>query len=63
MSSPMWRKPSRSDTQGNNCVELAAFPNAVGIRDSKRPAGGVLTLECDRFAALLDRIKQNRLDR
>ncbi|MFI0189857.1 DUF397 domain-containing protein [Streptomyces sp. NPDC017082] len=39
-----WRKSSYSGSEGGNCVEVAAHPAAVHIRDSKIPAGPVLTL-------------------
>lgn len=40
----VWRKSSRSGSNGGNCVELAALPGAVGVRDSKNPDGPVLLL-------------------
>jgi hypothetical protein len=42
---PDWRKSSFSGTE-TECVEIAylATETAVGIRDSKSPAGGHLTL-------------------
>ncbi|MDN3297841.1 DUF397 domain-containing protein [Streptomyces ficellus] len=39
-----WRKSSYSSDEGGNCVEVAAHPRAVHIRDSKNPAGPVLTV-------------------
>jgi hypothetical protein len=39
-----WRKSSHSDDEGGNCLELAPHPAAVHIRDSKNPAGPVLTV-------------------
>lgn len=39
-----WRKSSYSGDEGGACVEVAAHPAAVHIRDSKVPAGPVLTL-------------------
>jgi hypothetical protein len=47
---------------GGECVEVAALPDAVGVRDSKNPGSGHLTLEPTRFAALVQRIKNNDLD-
>ncbi|MBC6459721.1 DUF397 domain-containing protein [Actinomadura sp. HBU206391] len=61
MSAPIWRKSSRSDTQGNACVEVASLPGAVGIRDSKNPGIGHLSLSADVFGALLGRIKAGQL--
>lgn len=39
-----WRKSSYSSEQGGNCVEVATCPEAVHVRDSKDPAGPVLTV-------------------
>jgi hypothetical protein len=40
-----WRKSSYSGDQGGECVEIAPTPCAIlAIRDSKTPAGPVLTL-------------------
>ncbi|MFH8339050.1 DUF397 domain-containing protein [Streptomyces sp. AM6-12] len=35
---PVWRKSSYSSHLGGDCVEVAALPAAVHIRDSKSPA-------------------------
>lgn len=43
LSGATWRKSSHSGANGN-CVELAALPGAVGVRDSKDPDGPVLLL-------------------
>ncbi|MGI5147688.1 DUF397 domain-containing protein [Plantactinospora sp. CA-294935] len=42
-----WRKSSRSNSNGGNCVEVAAAlaPGVVGVRDSKDRQGPVLTFE------------------
>lgn len=40
-SAVVWRKSTRSSTSGGTCVELAN--TRVGIRDSKNPAGPILT--------------------
>ncbi|GGT72218.1 DUF397 domain-containing protein [Actinomadura citrea] len=55
-----WRKSTRSEDHGN-CVELAALPQAVGIRDSKAPGAGHLTLTPHAFADLVTRAKLGRL--
>lgn len=39
-----WFKSSHSDTEGGQCVEVAAGTTAVHVRDSKATAGPVLTV-------------------
>ncbi|MEU6588454.1 DUF397 domain-containing protein [Streptomyces sp. NPDC046881] len=40
-----WRKSSYSGDQGGQCVEVAETPTAtLAIRDSKTPAGPILTV-------------------
>lgn len=44
MTDALWRKSSRSSTNGGACVEVADnLPDVVGVRDSKDPSGPVLT--------------------
>lgn len=44
VTQPVWRKSSRSNGTGGNCVEVADnLPGQVLVRDSKDPAGPVLT--------------------
>ncbi len=57
-----WRKSSHSGGESGQCVEVAASPALVGIRDSKNPNGGHLALERSTFAGLVDRVKAGRLD-
>ncbi|MEV5103007.1 DUF397 domain-containing protein [Streptomyces massasporeus] len=41
-----WRKSTYSGDQGGQCLEVAELPEAtVAIRDSKTPAGPILTLD------------------
>lgn len=52
----IWRKPSRSgiDQGGGNCVEVAALPDRVMVRDSVDPHGPRLSVpaaEWKRFVA------------
>ncbi|MFD8913438.1 DUF397 domain-containing protein [Streptomyces sp. NPDC059575] len=39
-----WFKSSHSGTEGGDCVEVAASPGAVHIRDSKSTTGPLLTV-------------------
>ncbi|WP_344899298.1 DUF397 domain-containing protein [Actinomadura meridiana] len=52
----------RSEDHGN-CVELAALPNAIAIRDSKAPHNPHLTLRPRAFADFLHQVKQGELPR
>ena len=53
-----WRKAHQSGDQGDACVEVARFPEAVAIRDSKNPHGPKLALTPDTFQSLLNTLKQ-----
>lgn len=57
MQTPAWRKATRSDDHGN-CIELAALPNAIAVRDSKAPEAGHLSLAPVDFVGLLARLRQ-----
>lgn len=40
-----WRKSSHSSDQGGECIEIAeTLHTTIAIRDSKNPAGPILTL-------------------
>lgn len=57
---PVWRKSTRSGTGGSqsDCVEVAALPRNVGVRDSKDPEGPRLALSPDDWRALVARLKR-----
>ncbi|WP_416984606.1 DUF397 domain-containing protein [Streptomyces sp. T028] len=48
-----WRKSSYSGDQGGECVEIAATPSAIAVRDSKNPAGPMLALRPAVFSTFL----------
>ncbi|MEU3085334.1 DUF397 domain-containing protein [Streptomyces massasporeus] len=51
----LWRKSSYSGDQGGNCVEIAETPHAtLAIRDSKTPAGPILTLDPAAFTTFVN---------
>ncbi|MFF3786700.1 DUF397 domain-containing protein [Streptomyces sp. NPDC001933] len=49
-----WFKSSYSGPQGGDCVEVAAHPAAVHIRDSKVTDGPVLTVPPTAWTAFLN---------
>jgi hypothetical protein len=63
VTSPIWRKSSRS-TEGTSsqCVEIAQLSGNIGMRGSKQPDAEHLFTDCDRFAALVERVKRSELD-
>ncbi|MEU8121247.1 DUF397 domain-containing protein [Spirillospora sp. NPDC049024] len=48
-----WRKSTYSGGDEGNCVEIADLHDHIGIRDSKNPAAGHLTLTRQHFTSLL----------
>jgi hypothetical protein len=58
-SALFWRKSSHSSPEGAQCVELAAFPTGVGIRDSKRPEAGHLRVSRSAIAGLLLKVAES----
>ncbi|MFC0042752.1 DUF397 domain-containing protein [Actinomadura rayongensis] len=52
-----WRKSSRSNPQGGDCVELAALLSCVGVRDSKAPDAGHLAVRVGEFRRLVAEVK------
>ena len=52
----MWFKSSYSSIEGGDCVEVAAHPAAIHVRDSKVAAGPILTVASGTWAAFLDTV-------
>ena len=50
-----WFKSSYSGSEGGDCIEVAAHPAAVHVRDSKVPAGGILTVSPGTWTEFLER--------
>ncbi|MFE1951984.1 DUF397 domain-containing protein [Streptomyces sp. NPDC059524] len=49
-----WRKSSYSGAEGGQCVEVAAGPGTVHIRDSKVTAGPTLAVSPDAWAGFVE---------
>jgi hypothetical protein len=58
-----WRKSSYSGGSGGNCVEVAAnLPGVIAVRDSKDPAGPVLTLTPAQWRSFVAGVKLGNFD-
>ncbi|GAA3966871.1 DUF397 domain-containing protein [Streptomyces marokkonensis] len=54
-----WRKSSYSGGgEGNTCVEIAALPTHIAVRDSKAPARATLSVSAPSFAVFIENVKQ-----
>ncbi|RJL30541.1 DUF397 domain-containing protein [Bailinhaonella thermotolerans] len=53
----VWRRSSRSQPDGENCVEVAGVGAAVAVRDSKDPEGPWLEFTRGEWGEFLGRIK------
>ncbi|WP_427919800.1 DUF397 domain-containing protein [Streptomyces sp. cg40] len=51
-----WFKSSYSSSEGGNCIEVAAHPSAVHVRDSKVAAGPILTVAPATWADFLSTV-------
>ncbi|WP_199444439.1 DUF397 domain-containing protein [Umezawaea beigongshangensis] len=58
-----WKKSSRSNGNGGNCVEVHLTPVRVMIRDSKNVAGPILQFDRAAWVDLLLHVKGDQLDR
>jgi hypothetical protein len=57
-----WRKSSRSNNVGE-CVEVSYFRPDIAVRDSKDPAGPLLTFGDGAWQAFVAGVRTGRFDR
>ena len=62
LSRATWRKASRSSSNGGACVEVASLHSIVAVRDSKNPAGPVLTVASAGWQDFITDVKLGRHD-
>jgi Domain of unknown function (DUF397) len=62
LTSAVWRKSSRSGPNCDNCVEVAFAGDAVGVRDSKNPAGPALIFTLGEWDAFLGGARDGEFD-
>jgi hypothetical protein len=62
LESATWRKAARSNTQGNQCVEVAMLKQGIAVRDSKDPDGPKLMFTSGEWDAFLDGVKGGEFD-
>ncbi|SDI17625.1 protein of unknown function [Sinosporangium album] len=63
LSAAVWRKSTRSASNGGQCVEVAAnLPNVIAVRDSKDPDGHKLIFLPDEWRAFIAGVKHGEFD-
>ena len=50
----IWRRSSYSGAEGGECVEIAACPGAIHVRDSKVAVGPTLRVAAEEWAAFVE---------
>ena len=64
LTGAIWRKSTRSGSNGGSCVEVAGnLPAVVGVRDSKDPTGPALAVSRTAWTAFSTTVKSGHLDR
>lgn len=61
----IWRKSSHSGgggAGGQECIEVAQIAEGIGVRDSKAPSAGHLSLSAQSFTDLVARVKRDEMD-
>ncbi|AXG77528.1 DUF397 domain-containing protein [Streptomyces paludis] len=60
LSTAVWRKSKRSNTDGGECVEAATnFPGTVPVRDSKHPQGPALLFPTPAFTTFIQAVQSD----
>lgn len=63
LSSAIWRKSTRSGSNGGNCVEVAAnLPGIVAVRDSKDRGGPALVFAPPQWGTFVTAVKSGEFD-
>jgi hypothetical protein len=65
IANSIWRKSSRTGSGsggGGNCVEVAANPGTVAVRDSKNPKKSILILFSSQWNNLVREVKHGKFD-
>ncbi|MEZ0073877.1 DUF397 domain-containing protein [Planotetraspora sp. GP83] len=62
LAGAIWRKATRSNTVGNQCVEVAHLRHGIAVRDSKDPEGPKLMFTTSEWDAFLDGVKGGEFD-
>ncbi len=57
LSDAVWRKSSYSSSTGQNCVEVAAMPDIVAVRDSQDAQGSELLISRADWQSFVGRMK------
>jgi hypothetical protein len=57
-----WRKSTRSNGAGGDCVEVADLAAEIGVRDSKAPEAGHLSFSKQNWTAFVTDVRGSRYD-
>lgn len=62
LTSAIWRKSTKSGTEGN-CVEVAKnLPDIIAVRDSKNPDGPALIFTPSEWEAFIGGVKEDEFN-